>query len=169
MNCPFLRCRVQIGQDSISVYNVHFNSPREGLSSFGMVRKRPQFLPEAIHRIDNNAEVRLTQARALRELIRQERGPVIVAGDLNSTDVSLSYLELRDAGLRDAFDESGRGYGYTYGHFLLQNKFPWLSLSWMRIDHIMMSSQLHARRCWTGTATASDHRPCFADLVLKRP
>jgi len=166
---PFLRCQVQIGQESISLYNVHFNSPREGLYSFGMLGKQPQFLLEAIRCIDNNANVRITQARALRELIRQERGPVIVAGDLNSTDASLSYLELRDAGLRDAFEESGRGYGYTYGHFLLENKFPWLNLSWMRIDHIMMSSQLHARRCWTGTATASDHRPCFADLVLKRP
>jgi hypothetical protein len=165
---PLLRYRLLIGPETVSLYNVHFSSPREGLSSFSLARQRPQFLPQAIRRIDNNAEERLSQARALREFIRQEQGPVIVAGDLNSTSASLSCLVLQESGLRDAFDEGGRGYGYTYGHFLLRNRFPWLNLSWMRLDHIMMSSHLQSRRCWTGTADASDHRPVIADLILKR-
>jgi vancomycin resistance protein VanJ len=166
-NC--LRCRLQIGTGVITLYNVHFESPREGLNEFRRLRKRPWYLPEAIQKFEYNVYVRLFQARAIREFIRRERGPVIVAGDLNSPDASQACATLREAGLHDAFAEGGRGYGYTYGHYLLQHVLPWLKVSWMRIDHIMLSPQLQSQRSWTGTWVASDHRPVIADLVLKRP
>ncbi len=164
-----LRCRLHIGATAITIYNVHFQSPREGLNAFRTARKRPWYLPEAIQQLENNAEARLAQARAIREFVRQEQGPVIVAGDLNSPDPSQVCLTLRDAGLHDAFAEGGRGYGYTYGHFLLQHRLPWLQASWMRIDHIMLSAQLQSWHCRTGTGKASDHRPVIADLILKLP
>jgi vancomycin resistance protein VanJ len=164
-----LRCRLLIGATAITIYNVHFQSPRVGLNAFRTARKRPWYLPKAIHQLENNAEARLMQARAIREFVRQEQGPVIVAGDLNSPDPSQACLTLRDAGLHDAFAEGGRGYGYTYGHFLFQHRLPWLQVSWMRIDHIMISAQLKSFRCRTGTGEASDHRPVIADLILKLP
>ena len=165
-NC--VRCRVHLGPTSITMYNVHFQSPREGLSAFMASRKRPGDLPEAVKRHEDNVDIRLFQARAIRELIRNEQGPVIVAGDLNSADPSLVCKMLRDAGLHDAFAEGGRGYGYTYGHFLLQHRFPWLKTSWMRIDHIMVNPQLRTLRCWTGPLEASDHRPVIADLTVQQ-
>jgi endonuclease/exonuclease/phosphatase family metal-dependent hydrolase len=125
-------------------------------------------LPSAIQQLDDNVEARLSQARALRELIRQEREPVVVAGDLNSPDASLACATLREAGLHDAFAEGGKGYGYTYGHFLLRRRFPWHGASWMRIDHIMLSSQLQSYACRAGTANDSEHRPVIADVVLRR-
>ena len=164
---PCLRCLLHIGAAAITIYNVHFQSPREGLNAFRTARKRPWYLPEAIQQLGNNAEARLAQARAIRDFVRQEQGPVIVAGDLNSPDTSQVCVTLRDAGLHDAFSEGGKGYGYTYGHFLLQHRLPWLQLSWMRIDHIMMSAQLQSWRCLTGSGNVSDHRPVIADLVLK--
>jgi endonuclease/exonuclease/phosphatase family metal-dependent hydrolase len=166
-NQPGLRCRVRVGGTNVTIYNVHFESPRDGLNAFRSARHRPRFLPRAAKLIEINAEDRLTQALAIRELVRAEKGPVIVAGDLNSTDASVACSMLRDAGLHDAFAEAGRGYGYTYGHLLLRNRIPWLHASWMRIDHIMMSRRLRADRCWTGTGRASEHRPVFADLVLQ--
>jgi vancomycin resistance protein VanJ len=162
-----LRCRMHIGKTVVTLYNVHFQTPREGLNAFRTARRHPWYLPKAIIQLENNVEDRLTQARAIREFVRQEHGPVIVAGDLNSPDSSLVCATLRDAGLHDAFAEGGRGYGYTYGHDLLQHRLPWFRVSWMRIDHIMMSSQLQSRRCWTGTGKASEHRPVIADLALK--
>ena len=131
-----------------------------------VVRKNPEFLPKAIQKLEDNVRARVIQARTLREYLRQESGPVIVAGDLNSPDASQVCAILREAGLHDAFAEGGKGYGYTYGHFLLQNRFPGHEISWMRIDHIMMSPQLHSQKSWTGTGEASDHRPVTADLVL---
>jgi endonuclease/exonuclease/phosphatase (EEP) superfamily protein YafD len=164
-NC--LRCRMHIGNAVVTLYNVHFQSPRDGLNAFRTARHHPWYLPKAIIQLDNNVEDRLTQAWEIKELVRQEQGPVIVAGDLNSPDSSQVCALLRSACLHDAFAEGGKGYGYTYGQFLLQNRLTWFRVSWMRIDHIMMSSQLQARRSWTGTGKASDHRPVIADLVLK--
>lgn len=161
-----VRTQLMIDGTAVTLYNVHFQSPRWGLNALRVVKRRPWYLPKAAQQLENNVEARFTQVQTLREYVRQERGPVIVAGDLNSPDASLVCATLKDAGLTDAFAEGGKGYGYTYGHFLLQHRLPFLNLSWMRIDHIMMSSQLHTRSCWTGTGKASDHRPVIADLVL---
>jgi len=74
---------------------------------------------------------------------------------------------MRRTGLHEAFAESDRGYGYTYGHFLLSRRFPWFPhLSWMRIDHVIVSPGVEVQQCWTGTGRASDQRPVFADLRL---
>jgi len=162
-----LRCQVQIGSKAVTLYNVHLESPRRGLNAIRSARKELWYLPNAIQQLEGNVLTRLMQARILREYILQESGPVIVAGDLNSPDTTLVCANLRDAGLHDAFAEGGRGYGYTYGHLLLQRRLPWIRASWMRIDHIMMSSQFETQRAWAGTGEASDHRPVIADIILK--
>jgi endonuclease/exonuclease/phosphatase (EEP) superfamily protein YafD len=163
-----VRTRVQVGVTAVTLYNVHLETPRWGLNAFRATKRRPWYLPTAIQQLENNVEARLTQVRALQDYVRQEQGPVIVAGDLNSPDTSQVCATLRGAGLHDAFAEGGTGYGYTYGHFLLLHRVPGFNCSWMRIDHIMMSSQLQSCRCRTGTGLASDHRPVIADLILRR-
>jgi vancomycin resistance protein VanJ len=164
-----LRCRINIGGTVVTLYNVHLKTPRQAINAFRKVKRGPAYLSKAMHRFEHNVEARIIQATTLSKFVRQEHGPVIVAGDLNSPDASLACAILRDAGLHDAFAEGGKGYGYTYGHFLLQHRLPWVQVSWMRIDHILMSSQLHATHCWTGTAKASDHRPVIAEILLQRP
>lgn len=161
-----LRTQLQFGGTKVALYNVHLQSPREGLDAMRIARNKPRNLPKAIQQLKYNVKARLIQVHALREYLRQESGPVIIAGDLNSPDSSQVCAILRDINLHDAFAEGGKGYGYTYGHFLFQNKLPDHNLSWMRIDHIMMSSQFQSRNCWVGTGKASDHRPVIADLVL---
>jgi endonuclease/exonuclease/phosphatase family metal-dependent hydrolase len=161
-----VRTELQVGGTQVALYNIHLESPRWGLNALREVRRKPWYLPKAVHQLENNVDRRHFQVQALREYLRQERGPVIVAGDLNSPDASQVCITLRDAGLHDAFAEGGKGYGYTYGHLLLKHRMPTFNLSWMRIDHIMMSSQFQSRNCWTGTGEASDHRPVIADLVL---
>lgn len=164
-----LRCQINISGSVVTLYNVHLKTPRAGFNAFRKVKGGAAYLPNAIKRFEANVEARLIQARTLSEYVLQEQGPVIVAGDFNSPDASLACAMLRDANLHDAFDEGGKGYGYTYGHFLFQHRLPWLQVSWMRIDHILLSSQLHTLHCWTGTAKASDHRPVIAEILLKRP
>lgn len=161
-----VRTQLQIGGTTVVLYNVHFESPRWGLGAFRAVAGNPLNLPEAVRQLEHNVAARFAQVRTLREYVRQERLPVIFAGDLNSPDASLVSKTLRALDLHDAFAEGGKGYGYTYGHYLLKHWLPAFNLSWMRIDHIMMSSQLQSRHCWAGTGKASDHRPVIADLVL---
>jgi len=165
----FLRCEMRIGTEQVSLYNVHFRTPRRSLNAFRKAKRTPWYITRAIEKFDHNVTTRLVQARSVAGYLAHETGPVIVAGDLNSADASIVCGTLRDAGLHDAFAERGRGYGYTYGHFLFKNRLPWLRVSWMRIDHIMASSGLLAQRCWVGTGKASDHRPVIADFILKRP
>lgn len=161
-----VRTKIQIGGMTAVIYNVHFESPRWGLGAFRAVARNPLNLPEAVQQLEHNVAARLAQIRTLREDVRQEQLPVIFAGDLNSPDSSLVSKILGALDLHDAFAEGGKGYGYTYGHDLLKHRVPTLNASWMRIDHIMMSSQFQSRRCWTGTGKASEHRPVIADLVL---
>lgn len=161
-----VRTELQFNKTAIALYNVHFQSPREGLDSMRAAKRNSRDLPKAIQKLEDNVKARLIQVHTLREFIRQEPGPVIIAGDLNSPDASQVCVTLRDAGLHDAFAEGGKGYGCTYGHFLFQNRFHGHNISWMRIDHIMMSSQFQSRKCWAGTGQASDHRPVISDLVL---
>jgi endonuclease/exonuclease/phosphatase family metal-dependent hydrolase len=163
-----LRCRLHVGAKTLILYNVHFRSPRWGLNRFREMRRQPWYLPGAVQQLEDNVEARLSQAQALRELIRQEREPVVVAGDLNSPDASLACATLREAGLHDAFAEGGKGYGYTYGHFFLRRRLPWHGASWMRIDHIMLSLQLQSHACRAGAENVSEHRPIIADVVLRR-
>lgn len=163
----FLRCRMDLGSTTVSLYNLHLKTPRRSLNAFRTARKRPWYLPDAIERFNHNVRTRYLQSLAVAEHLKSERGPVIVAGDLNSPDSSLVCAALREAGLHDAFAERGTGYGYTYGQLLLQHRLPWVQLSWMRIDHIMPSSHFETEHCETGTGRASDHRPVVADLALK--
>ena len=165
----YLRCRMQLGAAPVTLYNVHFRTPRRSLNAFRTARKQPWYLPEAIRALDHNIGTRLSQAATVAAALSREQGPVILAGDLNSPDASQVCVTLRGAGLKDAFAERGVGYGFTYGHFLFKHRLPWLKFSWMRIDHIMTNDRFRTERCWAGTGQASDHRPVIADLVLQAP
>ena len=165
----YLRCQLYLGASVVTLYDVHFKTPRRSLNAFRAARKEPWDLPRAIQVFDHNVTTRLIQAISVCAGLNRESGPVILAGDLNSPDASLACATLRDAGLHDAFAQRGRGYGFTYGHFLFKHRLPWLKISWMRIDHIMMDRHFRTERCWAGTGQASDHRPVIADLVLQSP
>ena len=165
----YLRCRLHLGESVVSLYNVHLRTPRRSLNAFRTARTQPWFLPQAVQRFAHNIGTRLTQAILVAAEVGREKGPVIIAGDLNSPDASLACASLREAGLHDAFAQRGRGYGYSYGHLLFKYRLPWLKLSWMRIDHIMTNARFKTVRCWAGSGQASDHRPVIADLVLQRP
>jgi endonuclease/exonuclease/phosphatase (EEP) superfamily protein YafD len=149
-----LRCELAIGGRQVRVYDVHLLTPREGLSTM------KEDAGEGVGEMERNTSARLHQADALQAALQQERGPVILTGDLNAPEQSLVCRKLRAAGLRDAFSAAGRGYGYTYGHMLR------FGHSFMRIDHIMVSPHWRVRSCWTGGAEGSDHRPVIADMVL---
>lgn len=162
----FMYCRVRVGSKDVSLYNVHFKTPRTSLNAFRKAKRGAWYIPKAIERFENNVVTRLAQAGTVAGRVDREEGAVIVAGDLNSSDRSMVCGTLREAGLQDVFTVCGRGYGYTYGHFLLRHRLPWLRVSWMRIDHIMATHDLAPQRCWVGTGKASDHRPVIADFIF---
>jgi endonuclease/exonuclease/phosphatase family metal-dependent hydrolase len=93
-----------------------------------------------------------------------EAQPALLVGDFNKTPFSLLYRRLRRHGLRDAFRESGGGWGFTFpipGRFL---KIPLPPL--VRIDYIWHTPDMRAVSSRTGPDGGSDHLPLQAELEL---
>lgn len=155
-NPQYVHCQVDARGTALSLVTTHFQSPREGLNA-----ARREGL-EGADDWQGNYAVRLAQARALAHDLAGNRGPLIVAGDLNAPESSPVIRALLAVGLRDAFSSAGRGYGYTHGHSLRPRH------DFLRIDHILVNSQIGVKDSFVGRSNASDHRPVIADLVLPR-
>lgn len=153
---PYVHCVVDAEGIALNVVTAHFESPRRGLNA---ARR------EGLDGVDDwqrNLEDRFRQARTLAHDLAGSARPLIVAGDLNAPESSPVIRALLAVGLRDAFSSAGRGYGYTHGHSLR------LGFSFLRIDHILLSSDIGVADCFTGGSEASEHRPVIADLLLRR-
>jgi len=148
---------IHTGERTVTLYNIHL----EVANVLAYIEDGTS-LPEAVRASWAKREA---QVRALVADLRP--GPVIVAGDLNSTDQSTAYGLLRKA-LADAHRVAGWGFGHT---------FPAYGGSWrgipivarqMRIDMIFYSQDFVALRCQVGsTHGESDHLPVVAELVWR--
>lgn len=150
----YMRGQLMAGKTPVTLVSVHLLSPRYGLNS--LRRHNLQGADSLMW----NTKIRLAQAQIIRDWVRQQTGPIILCGDLNAPVQSLVCREMEKIGLRDAFSDAGRGYGYTYGHSM---KFQH---SFIRIDHILVSREWRVLNCWVGNAAGAEHRPVFADLYL---
>jgi endonuclease/exonuclease/phosphatase (EEP) superfamily protein YafD len=132
----------------IAFYVFHPQSPRDGLMAVG------RFGSGSIELVKTETDWRVRQVRRLAERARAETLPVVVGGDSNVT-ASSPLLRRELPGFRDAFEEAGWGFGYTY---------PRNVFRWMRIDRILVSGALRVVGFRRGDATASDHVAVVADL-----
>ncbi len=97
--------------------------------------------------------------RALGLAVGQERGPRILAGDMNRTEGSPFFADfLRDSGLRD----SRLGYGR-------QPSWPAWSFYRIPIDHAFVSDELAVVGRRLGSAIGSDHLPLILDVAFAEP
>ncbi|HYF61565.1 MAG TPA: endonuclease/exonuclease/phosphatase family protein [Herpetosiphonaceae bacterium] len=102
--------------------------------------------------------------RALAALVGRTAGPLILAGDLNTTERQPNYRLLRRS-LGDAFAERGWGLGLTYPSEPKLGPLPWGPI--LRLDYILPSADWRSRRAWSGAvAGVSDHGFVVADLEL---
>lgn len=153
---PFARFTLETPLGAIDLYSVHTISPRGALNHFRMSR---QWVPSESARLDAslNTQLREQQIRHLVEAAHKSKHPVLIAGDINLPVLSrLEREHLRD--FRDAFDEAGSGFGYT---------FPTIAPigPWMRIDRILAGPELRFLRFFVGGGEGSDHCPVVADVA----
>ena len=146
---------------AIAFFVVHPQSPRQGfyaLRGNGLKREilsGQGFPDDSEEVVADNTGLRATQVADFASAARQEKRPVVIAGDTNLPD--LSYVLHRYLGdFRDAFAEAGWGFGYTFP--------TGLRGPWMRIDRIMASRELRFIRFEVGRSLASDHECVVADL-----
>lgn len=152
----YVHCTIEAFGQDVDLITAHLVSPRVGLNAARFERLG------GLDDWQQNFDDRITQARTLAGVLSTTMRPVILAGDLNATQHSPVLRILQSAGLRDAFASAGRGYGYTHGHSLRPG------ISFLRIDHVMVSERLGVREAFAGGRGGSDHRPVVADLVLRR-
>ena len=82
---------------------------------------------------------------------------MIVCGDFNDSPISYAHRVI-GKGLKDAFVESGNGFGISYN----QNHF------YFRIDNILLSKNLKSYRCTVdNTIKSSDHYPIWCYVAKK--
>ncbi len=106
------------------------------------------------HLSHDSADIRRGQARAVRDLVGQDMGTAVIAGDFNADNDAPELSALAD--LRDAWTECGRGDGRTH---------PARRPS-RRLDHVLCSAGVVASSAQVISSDASDHLPLAVDLLI---
>ena len=110
-----------------------------------------------LRRPSRNPWLHERQAAALARFLRSVDGPLVLAGDLNTTPWSGAYRMLR------------RTTGLNPGRTLVPTWPAWpLTLPQVALDHILASPDLAYRAAGAGPAIGSDHLPVWA-LIERRP
>lgn len=154
---------IQIGNDTIRVYNMHLASIHFKKNDYKMVEQLGDIETEKqiagaksmFTRLHLAFKKRAKQAELIAKQIALSPYPVILCGDFNDTPFSYSYNTI-SSNLIDAFQESGNGIGATYN-----GSFPAF-----RIDYIMHSRDLISTNYQTIPEKLSDHYPITCRIRL---
>lgn len=157
---------VLIDKDTVRIYNAHFESIHfsksdydytnkvTGLAKVDSYEKGTARIFELLRKafIDRASQVVLIEKH-----IESCKYPVILCTDLNDTPCSYAYHHISD-GLKDAFIESGNGFGHTYAGI-----FPAF-----RIDYIFHGKSFEAWNYHTIEVDYSDHHPIMCELAKRK-
>ena len=150
----FLQCTAKLGSQEVMLVTTHLVSPRHSL-----VATKTE-LWDGLEQWQSNIAERLYQSTTLLSLLAKHRTPVLLMGDFNAPEQSPVIANLQLLGLKDAFAQAGRGWGFTHGHALSRG------LDVFRIDHVLVSPSIRVARAFVGTGSASEHNAVVADLLL---
>lgn len=150
------RCQqlvIQWRGQSITVINSHVPSPYISLDLFPRIPRVLAF--------DNKFQYHAVDA--LLTQVATVQGPLLVMGDLNTTEQQWNLRRLAYY-LQDAFSQAGWGLGFTFpvGKRLRYFAVP----PFVRIDHILYNAHWQAITAWPGPPLDSDHLYVVADLRL---
>lgn len=162
-------CDLVLPTDTLRLYINHLESNRVSLGSLAPTlseaEKTMHELSYTSDRLEKASELRIRQAKALRDDVSRSPYPVLVVGDMNTTPVSYTYRILQ-SNLRDAFLESSNG---NLGHTLAKRvglrggTGGRLNLG-IRIDYILHSKQLQASDFDVPHVDYSDHYPIITTI-----
>ena len=144
--------------DTVRVYNMHLQSINFGYADIRFVQSMLSE-EDAEDEVENSKSILRRMKRAYTRRAEQSNAisahmatcpyPILICGDFNDTPVSYTYRVL-SAGMKDAFRESGSGFGKTFVN----------PLPIPRIDYIFHSETLQSWEFKTIEAEGmSDHYP----------
>ena len=155
---------INVNGTTIRVFNNHLESigfKDSDLSVLDTIDLRMnQYQREGLRNISRKLNrafaMRSNQAEAIARHISNSPYPVVVCGDFNDTPVSYVYRTMR-GNLKDAFKESGAGFGGTYNGRLPS----------FRIDYIFHSPEFESWNFKRFPIKYSDHFPIMTTIDLK--
>ena len=143
---------VKIDRDTIRIYNTHLESMNIKADDLNNIEGIRENYRDTFNKLKSGIIVRATQVEILREHIKNSPYPVIVAGDFNDVPYSYTYFTMKSI-LNNAFEESGRGFGFTYNRVLF----------FLRIDQLFFDDFFSAKNFKTHREVDySDHYPISA-------
>lgn len=141
------------GKDTVRIFNVHFESNHletEKIDRLAQGDSTARIIALDMYRsLRKSYKRRAAQVDLVRKAISESPYPVIVCGDFNDTPISYTYSQI-SAGLKDAFLESGSGFGFTYA-----GKIPFLRIDYILHDPSIRSSKFRILK----GKKLSDHYP----------
>ena len=142
----------------LRVVNMHLSSLRFTLNDSQVIETmnvpsdRKMRIKSVAHKIGNGFISHSHQAKAVRQLLDETPGDVLVMGDMNDTPGSFAYRTICGEDMRDAWADSGFGPIYTFhAHHL-----------YVKIDHILYRGDMKVLSCHRDKAGESDHYPLVA-------
>jgi len=107
---------VVIKSDTVRIVNVHLHSM--GLSRFdprvrSQLREMGRATRTILSKLKEGVFERSKEAEELSRFVEASPYPVVCAGDFNDMPYAYTYRYLRKY-MKNAFEESGRGFGFTY-------------------------------------------------------
>jgi endonuclease/exonuclease/phosphatase (EEP) superfamily protein YafD len=136
----------QIGR--LFFVNLHLETPRDGL--LAVLHQGGS----GVAKLQENMALRRVQSAQAYGWLREVNGPLLIAGDFNTTVESTIYQEYWSS-YTNAFSVAGLGWGQT--QFTPRRTAT-------RIDHILLGPGWRCVHCWVGPFVGSEHRPLLADL-----
>lgn len=152
---------VVIKNDTLRIFNNHLytmNISSEDSSDIeqGRILQDGERMRSIVERIAKNSSVRADFVDTLSMVIDNTPYRRVICGDFNDTPMSYVYSTLKQNHV-DAFEECGRGYGYTFRPMY----------GTLRIDYILHSPELETESYVAGDdVLLSDHLPITARIKI---
>lgn len=145
--------------DTFRIYNIHLESLYLGQSDYAMLtgadfeslknkESLNNYSTQLIFKLNKAFYKRSLQVQVILDHIETCHYPLVICGDFNDTPSSYAYHQL-SKGLKDAFIESGIGFGKTFSG----------QLPFIRIDYILHDKELKSFGYKTEEIDISDHFP----------
>ena len=145
---------------NVRVINMHLsslrmtNNDRIILDSMNVPSGRKKRIKSVMNKLDNGFLSHVPQAKAIRELLDQTDGDVLVMGDMNDTPGSYAYRTICGDDMRDAWADTGLGPTYTFYNYHL----------YVKIDHILYRGGMKPLYCRRDKKGESDHYPLVSEF-----
>lgn len=158
-----LSADIVIGKDTIRVINVQLRSMgvrvNKVLDAGEDKEKAKKEAKTIYHQLKEGFSDRIIQMIELETWIKASPYPIILAGDFNEVPYGYAYGRARKY-LKNAFEEKGRGFGFTYHH----------SPGFLRIDNQFFDDRyFEIKRFKTfSDLPYSDHYPIWGEYILKK-